>query len=57
VDASLRMAAQLHNDILLTARLHQMALDWMEGMSITVARQYWTIHTPAQDKTERNVYH
>ncbi len=57
VDASLRMAAQLHNDIQITTRLHQMAVDWMEGVSITVARQYWTIHTPAQDKTERNIYH
>lgn len=57
VEASLRMAAQLHNDILLTTRLHQMTVDWMEGMSIAVARQRWTIHTPAQDKSERNTYH
>ncbi|NLX11464.1 MAG: hypothetical protein GXY36_17610 [Chloroflexi bacterium] len=42
VEASLQMAAQLHQDIQSTARLHQMVLDWFDAMSATVGRQYWT---------------
>lgn len=57
VDASLRMAAQLYNDIQLTSHLHQMVLDWMGGISITIARQHWTIHSPTQNKPEENTYH
>jgi hypothetical protein len=42
VDASLHMAAQLNNDVMLTTQLHTLVLDWMEGMNATIARRYWT---------------
>jgi uncharacterized protein YeaO (DUF488 family) len=41
VEASLKTAAQLHQDIQLTNHLHQLVLDWVEGMQATIARQYW----------------
>ncbi|NDJ77359.1 MAG: hypothetical protein GYB65_13985 [Chloroflexi bacterium] len=41
VDASLKMAAQLYNDIQLTATLHQMVIDWLDAMQATIAKRYW----------------
>ena len=57
IDASLQMAAQLHSDIQLTARLHQLVQDWLEGMSVAVAKQYWNARASSNEKTEGNVYH
>jgi hypothetical protein len=41
LDASIQMAAQLHNDIVLTTSLFSLVSDWLEGMSATIARRYW----------------
>jgi hypothetical protein len=58
IDASLQIAAQLHQDILLTRELYNLILDWMEALSATIARQHWSSHPSAQqDKTEGNIYH
>ncbi|MBN1565877.1 MAG: hypothetical protein JXA10_18690 [Anaerolineae bacterium] len=50
VDASLQMAAQLHNDIQLTTQLFNLVLDWTEGMSVTLAREQWpnTAQSPSE---------
>ncbi|MBN1201410.1 MAG: hypothetical protein JXJ20_06100 [Anaerolineae bacterium] len=50
VAASIQMAAQLYNDILMTTRLHQLVLDWVEGMHAAVARQYWESLSSTQRK-------
>lgn len=57
VDASLRMAAQLHEDIQLTARLHRMVLDWVEGISISLSKQYWPVHSQVKDKPDKTIQH
>ncbi len=41
VDASLQMAAQLQNDIQLTAHLFNLILDWTEALSASIAREHW----------------
>jgi hypothetical protein len=56
IDASLRMAAQLRNDIEFTARLYHLVLDWAEAISITLARQHWNSSLP-QERSEQNIYH
>jgi hypothetical protein len=58
IDASLQIAAQLHQDILLTRELYNLILDWMEALSATIARQYWYNQPSAQqDKSEGKIYH
>jgi hypothetical protein len=58
IDASLQIAAQLYQDIQLTRELYNLILDWIEGLSATIARQHWSNHTTAQqDKTEGHIYH
>lgn len=57
VDASLQMAAQLFADIQLTTHLHNLVLDWLEGMNATVARQQWNKTHPSQEKTTTIIYH
>jgi hypothetical protein len=53
VDASLKMAGQLYNDIVLTTRLHKTVLDWLEGMNAVIGRQYWT-----NDRSQsKNIHH
>lgn len=57
LDASIQMAAQLHSDILLAARLHKLVLDWLNGINATVARRYWTTtfhNPPASHKNHRH---
>jgi hypothetical protein len=54
VEASLRMAAQLYNDIQLTARLHNLVLDWWEGLNAITARQCWNAHNHTQHKNIRH---
>lgn len=58
VDASLQMAAQLHNDIQLTEQLYNLVLDWTEAMSVTVARQFWNGQKlTSPDGPEGNISH
>ncbi|MBI5959022.1 MAG: hypothetical protein HY866_09825 [Chloroflexi bacterium] len=57
IDASLRMASQLFDDIQLTARLHRMVLDWLEGISIAISKQYWPVHSQIQEKPDKNIRH
>ena len=45
VDASLQMAAQLHNDIQLTTHLFNLVLDWTEALSASIAREHWPDNT------------
>ncbi len=46
IEASLHMASQLHNDIVMTSRFYEFVTDWIEGMSASVARAFWTNHYP-----------
>jgi hypothetical protein len=55
VDASLKMAGQLYNDIMLTTRIHNMVLDWLEGINAVIGRQYWTNDRTTQPKS--NIQH
>lgn len=57
IDASLQMAAQLSNDIDLTTQLHTMVVDWIDGISATIARQHWNPHTPAEQGPDTNPHH
>lgn len=54
VDASLKMAGQLHNDIQLTTQLYHLVLDWTEAISVTVARQYWPDNTFSSPEEQDN---
>lgn len=57
LDASLQMAEQLFNDIQLTARLHELVLDWLTGMHATIVRQNWTVYINTSPSNERPIYH
>jgi hypothetical protein len=57
VEASLQMAGQLYDDIQLTARLHNLVLDWLSGMNIAATRQFWNMHHPSQGKYNNNFSH
>lgn len=45
--ASSEVAESLQNDIQTTLRLHQLVLDWLEGMSAVAIRQHWINPSPA----------
>jgi hypothetical protein len=57
IDASLRMAAQLSEDIQLTARLHRMVVDWIEGISISLSKQYWPVKPQSPELPDKNIHH
>jgi len=57
VEASLQMAAQLFHDIQLTAHLHYLVSDWLEGMNATAARQHWNSALPASPNNQNTTYH
>ena len=58
IDASLHIAAQLHDDIEITRELYDLILDWIEALSATIARQHWNVQSTAQqDKPENDFYH
>jgi hypothetical protein len=58
IDASLHIAAQLHEDILITRDLYDLILDWLEGLSATMARQHWNSQSAApQTNAEKDLYH
>jgi len=57
IDASLQMAAQLSNDIHLTMQFHTMVVDWLDGISATIARQHWNPHTPIDQGPDKNPHH
>jgi hypothetical protein len=58
IDASLHIAAQLHEDILITRELYDLILDWLEALSATLARQHWNAQSAvSQNKTEKDLYH
>jgi hypothetical protein len=58
IDASLHIAAQLHEDIRITRELYDLILDWLEALSATMARQHWNAQsTLPQSKTEKDLYH
>jgi hypothetical protein len=41
VEASLEMAAQLHQDVVMTEELFFCVMDWVDGLSATIARRFW----------------
>jgi hypothetical protein len=41
VEASLEMASQLHEDVVMTQELFFCVMDWADGLSATIARQFW----------------
>jgi hypothetical protein len=58
IDASLHIAAQLHEDIQITRELYDLILDWIEALSATMARQHWNAQSAAlQNKAEKDLYH
>ncbi len=58
IDASLHIAAQLHDDIQITRELYDLILDWIEALSATMARQHWNAQSTAQQNpTEKDLYH
>ena len=58
IDASLHIAAQLHDDIEITRELYDLILDWIEALNATIARQHWSFQSlPQQDKSEKDLYH
>ena len=58
IDASLHIAAQLHDDIEITRELYDLILDWIEALSATIARQHWSFQSaPQQNKPEKDLYH
>ncbi len=44
VATSLEMAGRLQHDITITDRVHVMIMDWLEGLSVTLMRQFWPLH-------------
>lgn len=41
VEASLEMAEQLHQDVVMTQELFYCVMDWADGLSATIARRFW----------------
>ncbi|HEX2907679.1 MAG TPA: hypothetical protein VHO69_12495 [Phototrophicaceae bacterium] len=41
LEASLEMAAQLHEDVTMTQELFHCVMDWIDGLSATLARRFW----------------
>jgi len=48
VELSIKTAARLNDDIKLTADLQRLVTDWLEALSSTVGRRYWSQEPPAQ---------
>jgi hypothetical protein len=42
LEASIKMAARLTNDIKLTSELLEMVMDWLDALSMTVGRRFWS---------------
>ena len=57
VAASLEMAARLQRDIAVTDRVYGMIMDWLEGLSVTLMRQYWPPHNAIAYNTELTTRH
>jgi hypothetical protein len=58
IDASLHIAAQLHEDIQITHELYDLILDWIEALGAMMARQHWNAQTGVQqNQTEKDLYH
>lgn len=51
IEASLQMASQLHHDIELTEFMHDLAVDWVNGMSIEVVKHNWEQHPDSSETT------
>ncbi len=45
VSTSLEMAARLQRNIAITDRVYGMLMDWLEGLSATLIRQLWPLHS------------
>lgn len=41
IEASLEMAARLHQDVTMTQDLFYCVMDWLDGLSATIARRFW----------------
>lgn len=41
VEASLEMASQLHEDVVMTEELFYCVMDWIDGLNATIARRFW----------------
>jgi hypothetical protein len=46
VEVSVKAADHLAQDIKLTEDLHRLVLDWLEALSRTIGRRYWSIQSP-----------
>ena len=49
IEASLEMTARLHQDVTMTQDLFYCVMDWVDGLSATIARRFW-----GDDWLERN---
>jgi hypothetical protein len=45
LEVSVKTAARLINDIKLTIELQEMVLDWLDALSMTVGRRFWSEET------------
>lgn len=57
IEASIKTANQLHNDIELTSHIHSLVVDWLNGLSATIARNNWQAHVPGIDEEASSVKH
>jgi len=48
LDVSIKTAERLQRDIKLTTELQAMVMDWLDALSSTVGRQYWSDNTPSK---------
>ncbi len=47
LDVSIRTAERLQRDIKLTTELQTLVMDWLDALSSTVGRRYWSEDTPS----------
>jgi hypothetical protein len=57
IEASLRMAHQLFDDIQFTLKLYNLVEDWIEGISIAIARENWHKNSLSTENSENTPYH
>lgn len=57
IAASLEMAEQLYNDIQTTSYLHNLVLDWLEGMRAVTARRQWPSSGKTEGRSEQSTQH
>ena len=56
IEASLQMAAQLHTDIQVTDRLHNLVLEWLDAMSVITVRRHWQATDPTNPPEDQKLH-